>query len=81
MGPWALLALAGIGLYVWKGQQYILRQPDDTLWYSDPFQFDSAGYPGNRMFYTGEIPPGEAPPWRLASEAERIALEQAEAGF
>lgn len=77
----ALLGLVGVGAVIWKGQQYIITQPTDSWWYSDPFQFDSQGTPGTRMFYQGSNPPGEAPPWRLASEAELVAMEQAEAGF
>jgi hypothetical protein len=33
------------------------------------------------MYYVGDLPPGEAPPWRLASEDEIIRMEQLEAGF
>lgn len=74
-----LLALLGIGgALVWKGQQYIVRQEAGTVWFSDPYQFDSVGTPGTGMFYQGEIPPGEAPPWRLASETELLALERME---
>lgn len=77
---WGLLALLGIGALVWKGQQYILRQPGETVWFSDPYQFDSQGTPGTGMFYVGELPPGEAPPWRLASEQEQVIMEQIEMG-
>lgn len=73
-----LLAYAGIGLLVWKGQQYILRQEGGTIWFSDPYQYDSRGQAGSGMFYVGDLPPGEAPPWRLASEQEQIALERME---
>jgi hypothetical protein len=81
MGPWAILALFGIGALVWKGQQYILRQESHAVWFSDPYQYDSDGNPGSGLFYVGELPPGEAPPWRLASELEIVQMEQLEAGF
>lgn len=77
---WGLLALLGIGALVWKGQQYILRQPGGTVWVSDPYQFDSHGNPGSGQFYVGDLPPGEAPPWRLASEQEQVIMEQIEQG-
>ena len=77
---WTVLALLGVGALVWKGQQYILRQPADTLWISDPYQTDSQGRPGTGTFYVGTEPPGEAPPWRLASEQEQVLLEQIEMG-
>ena len=77
---WTLLAILGIGALVWKGQQYILRQGGNTVWFSDPYQFDSQGQPGSGMFYVGELPPGEAPPWRLASEQEQVIMEQIEMG-
>lgn len=77
--------IAAASLYVlhkvWSGQQWIESQPTDTVWYSDPYQQDSLGQSGDRSFYVGDLPPGEAPPWRLASETERIAMEQAESGF
>lgn len=77
---WTLLAILGVGALVWKGQQYILRQEGGTVWFSDPYQFDSQGQPGSGMFYVGELPPGEAPPWRLASEQEQVIMEQIEQG-
>lgn len=74
-----LLWLLGLGgLMVWAGQQYILRQPRGTVWYSDPYQTDSQGNSGDGLFYEGELPPGEAPPWRLASEAELDRLDRIE---
>lgn len=76
----ALLGMVGVGALVWKGQQYIITQPEDTLWISDPYQTDSHGTPGTGLFWTGSNPPGEAPPWRLASEAESVLLEQIEMG-
>jgi hypothetical protein len=33
------------------------------------------------MFAQGRVPPGEAPPWRLASETELLALDVAETGY
>jgi hypothetical protein len=75
-GLWLLLGIGGA--MVWAGQQYILRQQEGTIWFSDPYQFDSYGTPGTGMFYEGELPPGEAPPWRLASEAEMAALDRME---
>lgn len=78
MNPWLLIFGVAVGARVWAGQQFILVQPRETLWYSDPFQIDSIGIPGTRMFATGSVPPGEAPPWRLASETERQALDIAE---
>jgi len=78
MNPLFLIFGVAVGAKIWAGQQYIVAQPAETLWYSDPFQTDSLGVPGTRMFYTGSVPPGEAPPWRLASEAERLALDIAE---
>jgi hypothetical protein len=78
---WTLLAWLGIGALVWKGQQYILTQPTGTVWISDPFQTSSQGVPGTGAFYVGSEPPGEAPPWRLASEQEQVQMEQLESGF
>jgi hypothetical protein len=78
---WTLLAILGVGALVWKGQQYILTQPTDTVWISDPFQTDSHGTPGTGAYYVGDLPPGEAPPWRLASEDEIVRMEQLEAGW
>jgi len=75
-GFWLLLGIGGA--VVWAGQQYILRQPGGTIWFSDPYQFDSVGNAGSGLFYQGDLPPGEAPPWRLASEAEQAALERME---
>lgn len=75
-GLWLLLGIGGA--MVWAGQQYILRQSSGTIWFSDPYQFDDSGNPGSGMFYEGELPPGQAPPWRLASEVEIAALERME---
>lgn len=76
MGVWLLLGIGGA--VVWAGQQYINRQPSGTIWFSDPYQTDSQGNGGSGLFYEGELPPGEAPPWRLASETEQLALERME---
>jgi len=70
---WPLLTLLGIGVaasLIWKGQQFIIPQTATTWWYSDPYQFDSYGENGDGGFFQGADPPGEAPPWRLASEWE-----------
>lgn len=75
-GLWLLLGIGGA--MVWAGQQYIQRQASGTIWFSDPYQFDSHGNPGTGLFYEGELPPGEAPPWRLASESEMEALDRME---
>jgi len=76
--PWLLIFTAAVGAKYWLGQQYVIAQPGGTIWFSDPYQFDSLGNPGSGMFYQGSIPPGEAPPWRLASEQEIDALERME---
>jgi hypothetical protein len=81
MNPLLLLFGVAVGAKIWAGQQYIVAQGDSTWWYSDPYQFDSQGVPGTRMFAQGRIPPGEAPPWRLASETELLALDVAETGY
>lgn len=77
---WWLLAAIGVGALVWKGQQYIIEQPTDTVWFSDPYQYDSHGVGGTGTFYVGSNPPGEAPPWRLASEQEQNILASYEIG-
>jgi hypothetical protein len=81
MNPLLLLFGVAVGAKIWAGQQYIIAQPDSTLWYSDPYQTDSIGTHGTGMFFTGRVPPSEAPPWRLASETEAVQLDQSEAGF
>jgi len=48
----------------------IVSQPNTSFWYSDPYQ---AG--GNGAFFMGSLPPGSAPPWRLASQTEIVGLE------
>ncbi len=80
MNPLLMLFGIAVGAKIWAGQQYILAQPDQTWWISDPYQHDSLGTPGTGMFYQGRVPPGEAPPWRLASESELVHMEQVEMG-
>lgn len=46
------------------GGQAIIPQPSDTYWISDPFQG------GDGTYFQGSLPPGSAPPWRLASSTE-----------
>lgn len=81
---WNLLMLLG-GAYVlgkvWAGQQWIISQPSDTVWISDPHQTDSIGQPGTGFFSVGSLPPGEAPPWRIASESEAVLMAQLEEGM
>lgn len=76
-----LLLYAGLALILYPmltrsayavstGGQAILPQPGGTVWYSDPFQG------GGGEFFTGTVPPGAAPPWRLASQTERVTMQQ-----
>lgn len=46
------------------GGQPIIPQPSQSIWYSDPYQG------GGGEFFTGGLPPGASPPWRLASTTE-----------
>lgn len=46
------------------GGQEIIPQPGASVWYSDPYQG------GDGSYFTGSLPPGAAPPWRLASATE-----------
>lgn len=46
------------------GGQSILPQDASTIWYSDPNQG------GGGEFFQGALPPGAAPPWRLAAATE-----------
>jgi hypothetical protein len=46
------------------GGQPIIPQPSNSVWYSDPYQG------GGGEFFTGMLPPGASPPWRLASATE-----------
>jgi hypothetical protein len=70
---WILLVGVAVGAKIWGGQQYYHAQEASTVWFSDPYQFDSIGVGGTGQYYTGPNPPGEAPPWRLASETELVA--------
>ena len=57
------------------GANQILPQPAGTIWYSDPYQQDPAtGGAGDSSFFIGSVPPGAAPPWRLASATEINAM-------
>lgn len=46
------------------GGQMIVPQGGESIWYSDPYQG------GGGEFFTGSLPPGASPPWRLASTTE-----------
>lgn len=46
------------------GGQAIIPQPTDTVWYSDPY----AG--GGGEYFVSSLPPGSAPPWRIASAVD-----------
>lgn len=71
---WLLYAGAALLLYpmlsrawggaVSTGGQMILPQPGETIWYSDPYQG------GGGEYFTGALPPGSSPPWRIASATE-----------
>lgn len=52
------------------GGQNIIPQGAGTIWYSDPYTG------GDSAFFTGSLPPGSAPPWRLASATE-IGIREA----
>ena len=67
------LVLGGAALYLFwpriagavsTGGQMILPQSGESVWYSDPYQG------GDGAYFTGTLPPGAAPPWRLASATE-----------
>lgn len=76
--------LAGVGYLIYTtflaeptvatGGQPILAQPAGTVWYSDPFQQSPDGMTGDLSFFIGSLPPGAAPPWRLASVTEIDAM-------
>lgn len=51
------------------GGQSIIPQGNTAIWYSDPYQG------GGGEFFTGSLPPGSAPPWRLASATEIGMME------
>lgn len=69
-----MLLIAGAGFLVYRmmqgpalantGGQNIIPQAGDTIWYSDPYTG------GGSEFFTGMLPPGASPPWRLASATE-----------
>lgn len=51
------------------GGQSIIPQPSSSVWYSDPYTG------GDSTFFVGSLPPGSAPPWRLASATEIGLME------
>lgn len=51
------------------GGQSIIPQGSSAIWYSDPYQG------GGGEFFVGSLPPGAAPPWRLASTTEIGVME------
>lgn len=72
---WSLLLYAGAALLLYPmlsrswgavstGGQPIIPQPGETVWYSDPYQG------GGGEYFTGSLPPGASPPWRIASATE-----------
>ena len=54
----------GTGQPVSTGGQSIIPQAGSSIWYSDPYQG------GGGEYFTGTLPPGSSPPWRLASTTE-----------
>jgi len=84
VSPFQLAMVAGVGYLIYAtffaeaapvstGGQGILAQPSGTVWYSDPFQ-NMEGMMGDSSFFIGSLPPGSAPPWRLASVTEIAAM-------
>lgn len=75
------LLIGGVGLLVYAmmnrnqvgavstGGQMIVGQGAGTIWYADPYQG------GDAAFFTGPLPPGASPPWRIASATEVAARE------
>lgn len=74
-----LLLYAGLALILYPmltrqagavstGGQSIVPQDPATYWISDAFNG------GDGTFFQGSLPPGSAPPWRLASQAEVSAF-------
>lgn len=61
---YTLLQNGALANLVNTGGQNIIPQGAGTIWYSDPYTG------GDSAFFTGSIPPGSAPPWRLASATE-----------
>ena len=51
------------------GGQSIIPQGSSAIWYSDPYTG------GGGEFFVGSLPPGSAPPWRLASATEIGVME------
>lgn len=51
------------------GGQAIIPQGASAIWYSDPYTG------GGGEFFVGALPPGSAPPWRLASATEIGGME------
>lgn len=75
---WVLMAVAGWFVFrglnaaagtVNTGGQNIIPQGAGTIWYQDPFMG------GDGAFFRGSLPPGSAPPWRLASEVEQAQMQ------
>lgn len=74
---WGLIAAAGWLVFrgltpaaaVSTGGQAIVPQSPSTVWFSDPFTG------GGGEFFIGSLPPGAAPPWRLASQQELGQME------
>lgn len=75
---WLMLGLIGFGLFYFSrpagavstGGQMILPQGQNDIWFSDPFQG------GGGEFFQGSLPPGSAPPWRLAAATEISAMAE-----
>lgn len=51
------------------GGQSIIPQGSDAIWFSDSYTG------GGGEFFVGALPPGSAPPWRLASTTEIGSME------
>ena len=51
------------------GGQSIIPQGSSAIWFSDPYTG------GGGEFFVGSLPPGSAPPWRLASTTEIGVME------
>lgn len=74
---WLFLAVAGWFVFrslntlgaVSTGGQSIIPQPSGTTWISDPYNG------GDGSYFVGALPPGSAPPWRIASEVEAATLQ------
>lgn len=74
---WLFLLSGAALLFFWPritgavstGGQAIIPQGAEAIWYSDPYQG------GGGEYFVGSLPPGSAPPWRLASTTEIGAME------